>query len=270
MKDQFTVAEVLTAFSITELARYKEPSLLPNTLKKICLGEIHSKYLVTITLRRYALAHFFVGMLERMQETIEKGKNRYSKIQGEQRENLLLAVTKNLDEELGKVEGYGGPHINGRKDFLKYFDHDYEDLYGKIGSFDCPIDTNLLSSRPAYVEFANSVNELFTVGGCHDHSVMAVAILWYYENRISLDGIHGDYPILLKALKKSFPILKKETYAEGDPLYHIWSHAQHDPCHAKYCEDALISLPNEYAKDVLHACSQMRFLFDNFWEEIYP
>jgi hypothetical protein len=94
--------------------------------------------------------------------------------------------------------------------------------------------------------------------------------LWYWENRISLSSELGDYWIILKAFETTFPEWKKEEYAEGDIFWHLYSHAVHDEFHAKYCEDALVSLSAKNSKKVRGVCEKMRIFFDEFWDSIDP
>ena len=271
MKNKISVKDVLNAFHITERARYEDIATLPRTLQKLASCQFNQGALEQVLIRRYALSHFFIGMLERMRDVIKNGEKGSSKIQGVERAHLLLAVTKNLQEELGENEQYGGPHINSRINFLKHLGYDYDALYGSIGSFNNPIRSSVLTQREPYVEFINSVRDLFTCGG-KDLGVAAVTVLWYWENRISLGDELGDYCLLLNAFEKGRNGTGKtqKEYKETEPFYHLWSHAKHDPFHAKDCRDPLSALPDEYAPLVAEICNRMRMLTDKYWEDIYP
>ena len=81
----------------------------------------------------------------------------------------------------------------------------------------------------------------------------------------------GDYYILLKAFEKNFPELRLASYKEGDALWHIFSHAQHDTYHAQLAQDALnpILIERNSSERALKACLETRDAFDTFWNELY-
>ncbi len=252
-------AKNLTILNIIHIEEIDRSSTggIPALLKALQKNSIDKKHLIGIISRRYQVAHFFEDMLRYMIDVIRND----GELSEAAQKGLFFAVEQNLKEELGEVAEYGGPHREGRRIFLTALGFDYQlwsrdlGMYDKLGI--------LYPSARKLIEF---IREVISRG-----SVEAVAALWYYENRISLDGIHGDYYILLSAFEKQFPEFKKTKYQEGDALWHLASHAQHDEYHAQLAENGLhaVASRTEVMNRITTTCRDMQIAFDTFWEDVY-
>ncbi len=256
------VKEILNGWYEADMERHRL-NQIPEILHRMKQGELTREQLISIIGVRYQAAHFFEEMLEDMHFAIHQG--RFRTMEGEFpwpecKEALRAAVLTNLSEERGEIAEYGGPHSNARKVFLEALGVDYEKWQPDPCGYNSP---ERLDELVAYVlgqmQFA-----------IHCGAIEAVAALWYYENRISLDGVHGDYCILLKAFEGAFPEFKKPqgSYKEGDPLWHLASHAQHDEHHAKLAEDALSTLdgkPGMWEDSIDIGIRTAHLALLNFW-----
>lgn len=235
-----------------EIERYKSDKI-PSLLVKLKNKKVTKDDLIQIINVRYQAAHFFEDWLRFIIYIIK-----ISSLFLKQKEVLSYAVEQNLKEELGEVEIYGGPHKNGRFIQLKALGIDPKVWIKDIGTYQ-----NLKKIHPAARHLIQTLKKIAQTG-----PVEAVTALWYYENRISLDGVNGDYCLLLNTLESRFPDLYKEKYIEGDALYHIYSHSKHDEYHAKLAEDALDTLDFIDEDIVIKTCDLVRTAIDRFWDEV--
>ncbi len=237
-----------------EVQRYKEGNI-PEILKMLKNNSLTRDQLTDLISIRYEAAHFFEDILRLIIKKIKEDVSLENTVQ----QKLLYSAEQNLKEELGEEEKYGGPHENGRKVLLTALGVDYEKWKGRLGTIENTLIPNV-APKKLIEEFKDVVNE---------GSIEAVSALWYYENRISLDGVVGDYYILLKAFEIKFPEFKKDTYQERDVLWHIASHAHHDEFHAQIAKDGLLSLVNtvDSVEKIERACEEMRKAIDTFWND---
>lgn len=250
-----TMIPLLTKLHQQEVSRYQNGEI-PAILKALKETAVKRDDLKKIIFIRYQVAHFFEDMLRYMIVVI---RNDTTLIR-DQQEALVSAASQNLKEELGEFVEYGGPHREGREVLLSALGIDYQDWSKNLGTYNSPGNVS-----HAVKDLILSIKEIISRG-----AIEAITALWYYENRISLDGVLGDYYILLHAFETQFPEFKKPAYTEGDALWHIASHANHDEYHAGLAEDALhkvMSLCGSQQK-ILTTFEDMKKACDDFWNEI--
>lgn len=245
------MAQLLQSIHITEIDRYKQDNI-PKLLLRLKTNQVGRDELIQIISTRYQVAHFFEDWLRLILKIIDS-----SNLLIEIKKFLQNAVEQNLKEELGEVKEYGGPHKDGRSTLLKALGIDPVVWKKNIGNY-----THLGELEIASKNLINSMKTIAKQGPFE-----AVIALWYYENRISLDGKLGDYYLLLSAFEHRYPEYHKNIYIEGDALYHIASHAKHDTYHAKLAEDAIVKcgVSDEIVEKV---CNQAQKAIDVFWNEV--
>lgn len=229
----------------------------PRLLQRIASGSLTRPQLTEVISIRYQVAHFFEDMLRCLIHVIDDA----SDISDEARPQLRHAVQANLDDELGKA-GYGSqPHLEGRRDMLQALGIDYDQWSSQLGTYNHFGDV-----RPAALGLLVRMRHAVML-----HPLAGVAALLEYEHRISLHGA-GDYWMLLQGLEKLFPELcpHGRGYREGDPFWHIFSHAQHDDHHAKLAEDGLVAaIRNENdAMPIFSGLVIARYAVDCFWIDL--
>jgi len=244
--------KILRKIHIDEVARYTSGNI-PSLLLKLKNKTVTREELIQIVQIRYQAANFFEDWLRLIIDTV-----RNSSLSRTEKETLSYAAEQNLREELGEVEIYGGPHRNGRIIQLEALGIDPETWTKDLGTYD-----KLGNVHPAARHLIESLKAIINRG-----PVEAITALWYYENRISLDGVNGDYCLLLHALESKFPELYKEKYIEGGALYHISSHAEHDEFHAKLAEDALETSTLAKENIIIETCGSVQVIVDRFWDEV--
>lgn len=221
-----------------DVDRYERNDRIPEVLFRMKQGEVNREQLTQIISVRYQAAHFFEDMLRRIVEVVNcrqhRRPQRWPLIDTGTSTALCEAATVNLAEELGQMAEYGGPHREGREVFLTALGIDYVTWKAKLGTYE-----NMGELDPAARFLVNRMRWIIELG-----PVEALVALWYYENRISMDHMQGDYHILLHAFETAFPEFKRPNgkYVEGDPLWHIASHADHDEHHAQLAKDALVKV----------------------------
>ncbi len=230
---------------------------LPRILLDLKENKLSRDKLIQIISTRYQVAHFFEDMLRLIINII---KNE-SYIPNNIRTKLLYSAEQNLKEELGEIIEYGGPHQTGREVFLNSLGIDYCEWKKNLGTYE---DFGRVATSAK--KLLKKLKSLISKG-----AVEAVSTLWYYENRISLDGINGDYHILLNAFEERFPEFKKEKYTEGDPLWHIASHSNHDEYHAQIAEAGLTECTSISGteKKIISTCIEAKKVLDTFWNDCY-
>ena len=207
---------------------------------------------------RYQLAHFFEEFLQHVMKTVTE-----SSLPDNQKTALYNAVHENYLEEVGENLEYGGPHSEGRETLLNALGYDYEKWQQPLGSFQNPGVVNI--SVGLMIEKIKNVVDR--------GPIEAMTVLWYYENRISLEDGLGDYYIILSAFEKAFPEFKKpiDDYKEGDVLWHLASHAFHDTYHAQLVIDGFKNVPYtaQIHHTILSVCIELRTSFDWFWNVLW-
>lgn len=243
----------IDVFHAREVEKYKRGEM-PAVLKNIKEGAVTREQITRVMTTRYQAAHFFEDMLKRIIQNI-----RSAGLSSEIQTPLVQSVEQNLREELGEAAAYGGPHREGREVLLKALGVDYEEWRSKLGTYN-----ELGNLDPAAGKLIESLRKI-----TDENPITAVALLYYYEDRISLDG-EGDYHVLLGGLEKLFPELSKETYVEGDALWHVSSHADHDVHHAALAKDALThAVRNQIDIASLEkGLSETKSALDAFWNEL--
>lgn len=251
------IQELLHEIHYNEVARYQKNDI-PLCLQFMKTGHIEKKHLKKVILYRYELSHMFVGLLEHIMKIILK-----SSLPNEEKQALHKAVNDNYLDEVGQAE-YGGSHDEGRKVFIESLGENYENYSSILGTYQNPGQIHKFT-----FDIINIIKQIVEEG-----PIQAIALLWYYENRISLENGLGDYFILLRAFERTFPNWKKSNvadYKEGDPLYHLASHADHDTHHAQLCIDGLskAKLTVDELKGVEYACIRLAVAFDHFWNQLW-
>lgn len=251
-----TIRELLLDIQQVEVSRYQKNDI-PLCLQFLKTGYIEQKYLKKMILYRYELSHMFVGLLEHIAKVVLE-----SSLPKEEKQSLYKAVYANYLDETG--EGYGGPHHEGRKMLIESLGENYENYVSVLGTYKKPGRVHGFTT-----ELLDSIKQIVTQG-----PIQAITLLWYYENRISLENGLGDYFILLRAFERTFPQWKKASiaeYKEGDPLYHLASHADHDTHHAQLCFDGLASIlfSEDELKNIEYTCIKMTVAFDRFWNQLW-
>ncbi len=246
-----------------DVDRYKRNDRIPEILFRMKQCEVSRTQLTHIISVRYQAAHFFEDMLRRIIEVVNRGQHRLPQrwpiIDTNTRTVLREAVTINLAEELGQMAEYGGPHHEGREVFLTALGIDYVSWKAKLGTYN-----DLGDLDPSVRFLVNRMKWIIELG-----PLEALVALWYYENRISMDHTQGDYHILLRAFEVAFPEFKKpeSKYVEGDPLWHIASHADHDEHHAQLARDALMKVEGVplFFESIENGILETRKAIDFFW-----
>lgn len=242
----------LKSIHTNEVARYMSGNT-PSLLFRLKNKEVSKEELIQIVQIRYQAAHFFEDWLRLIITVVSN-----SSLSPSEKQTLSHAAKQNLREELGEVEIYGGPHRDGRIVQLEALGINPDTWAKELGTYN-----KLGDVHPAAKHLIESLRVIANRG-----PVEAITALWYYENRISLDGVNGDYCLLLHALESKFPELYKEEYVEGDALYHIASHAKHDEYHAKLAEDALEASGSATEHVITEVCDSVRIAVDRFWNEV--
>src|SRR3989338_2934563 len=214
-----------------------ELNQIPLILHRMNEGALPRQTLVEVIKIRYQVAHFFEDMLEHMLRIIRARRfwRKDGLIWPDVATAFEHAVAENLKDERGEVAEYGGPHREGRSVFLTALGVDYRawatplGSYGSLGSLD-EFSSYVITQLQHIIEYG---------------AVEALGILWCYERAISRDGRCGDYCIMLRAFERAFPEFAKVEYHEGDALWHIASHAQHDSEHARLAAEALAALDDK-------------------------
>ena len=163
---------------------------------------------------RYQLCSFFEEFLQHVMKTVTE-----SSLPDNQKTALYNAVHENYLEEVGENLEYGGPHSEGR-----------ETLLNALGMIMKMATTIRFISKSGVVNISVGLMiEKIKNIWLESRPIEAMTVLWYYENRISLEDGLGDYYIILSAFGKAFQNLKKpiDDYKEGDVLWHLASHAFH-------------------------------------------
>ena len=260
---KYTVENILGSFFRGEVRRYSLNEI-PEILYRMKRGELSREQLISIVSTRYQIAHFFEEMLREMIRIIERGTFREGTwpLKPYAIEELRKAAAVNLSEELGEVKEYGGPHREGREVFLTTLGVDYKKWKSVLGTYD-----NIGEIDPGARTFLLRMKWIISLG-----AVEAISALWYYENRISLDHVHGDYHILLHAFEEKFPEFKKPggKYQEGDALWHIYSHADHDEHHANLAKNALKVIEGRgfWHESIENGVHETMKATDYFWCEL--
>jgi hypothetical protein len=235
---------------------------IPEILYRMNRGELERQQLVEVITVRYQVAHFFEAMLEQMLRVIDAGRFREKdgQLYPDVIPALRHAVAQNLREERGEAEEYGGPHAKGRAALLQALGVDYAQWQNLLGTYEH------LGALDEFAKYAVTQLKYFTsLGG-----IEAVSILWHYEWSISRDGVCGDYCVLLRAFEHAFPEFANPSglYREGDPLWHLYSHARHDEYHAELAEQALVALDGKrglWGESIQLGIQQTYFILRNFW-----
>jgi len=245
--------ETLRQMGIRRYAKKETPEILIGLQE----NQFSREELVKILCTRYQAAHFFVGMLEHMLQSIDRGTYRdKDRLDPSLIPIFRSVVADNLSEELGLKKGYGGPHSEGRKNLLEALGVDYDAWAAPLGTYDVP--------GPGVHEGVGYIlHQVKGVIACG--AVEALTVLWYYENRITL-----DYPLLLHAFEYRFPTLRRTDgrYAERDPLWHLASHAEHDSGHARtavYALARLQGLPGMWHESIENGVHETWKGVENFW-----
>jgi hypothetical protein len=157
---------------------------------------------------------------------------------------------------LGLNPEYGGPHTEGREVLLTALGVDYDNWKRDLGSYE-----NLGNLSKVASDLIVTLREIID-----EDPITAVAMLYYYEERISLDHM-GDYYKLLAGLETLYPEFKKDKYLEGDAFWHVYSHADHDEHHAQLAKDGLLAaVKSRYDLDkVLNGMQKAKIALDQFW-----
>ena len=263
MKNNASVKK-LAGFFDYEINRYRamDPFDIPAVLYRLRRNEVTQLQLITLISIRYQFAHFFEDMLRHMIAVVDTGlfHRNEDPLTSKEKTSLREAATQNLQEELGELESYGGPHREGREVLLSALGVDYQKWKSNLGTYDNPGEVH-----ESVLMLLTELKRIISTG-----AVEAISCLWYYENKISLDGVEGDYCILLKAFEQRFPEFKKDDYKEGDVLWHISSHAEHDVYHAALAEKALQSGHQSYVwvEAVDYGVRETRMALEYFWDRM--
>ena len=245
----------IDSFHAGEVERYKRGEF-PEILKRIEASDISKEKMVEVISTRYQVAHFFEDMLRRIIRGVEA-----SELATNVKAALIHSVQVNLNEELGEVAEYGGPHREGREVLLNALGVDYETWKKDLGIYE-----NLGKLNPIARELVESLKRIIDTD-----PIAAVAMLYSYEDKISLDGV-GDYHKLLAGLEKLYPELAKadSKYVEGDALWHIYSHADHDEHHAALAKSGLVeSVSTEADLSKLQTgMTRAKIALDTFWNNL--
>ena len=260
MNTYYSVEHILSGWHQSEIKQYSL-NQIPEVLYRMKRRELSREQLTEIISVRYQAAHFFEDMLREIMRVVDAGTYRGNQcpITPEVMVELRKAAALNLSEELGEVKEYGGPHREGREVLLTSLGVDYAKWQSTLGSYENigDIDENAkwLVSRMRWI--------------IQHGAIEAIAALWYYENRISLDHVYGDYHLLLHAFEEKFPEFKKpgSTYHEGDPLWHIYSHADHDEHHANLAKQSLLVMqpPGLWPDSIVFGLRESSKAIDYFW-----
>lgn len=221
---------ILRIFYEDDLKRYQRGVKIPTVLKLLKSDYLNRAVLRELIIKRCELAHFFEDQLRYIIEIIKK-----SDISINLRPKFLKAVEQNLDEELGKISEYGNrAHKDDRAIFLNALGVDYTIWSSALGNYDGLGQVHLATKF-----IISAVRPLIALG-----PIAALTVLWYWEHRLSRGG-EGEFFIFLRAFEKKFPEFKKDSYQEGDVLWWLSSHADHDTYHAQLAADALKSIETD-------------------------
>lgn len=216
-----------------------------------------------IVARRYQAAHFFEDMLRLILKEIAAARD----LSPRAKQALDHSVRANLEEEIGQSGDYGGePHSQGRRQLLEALGYDYERWVEGLGTYDA-----LGNLHPSAEYLVSGLRGLVKI-----HPIVGVAVLMHYEDRISFikgKKQKGDYPELLGTLEDSATFRRShhgEPYPPDHPLYHLWSHSQHDVRHAQLALDGLLTAVGSwrYLKLILLGLFGAEELITKFWKEV--
>lgn len=221
---------------------------LPRQLSRMRAGEMSPNELRQWLKVRYEVAHFFDPTLEAILKGLEE--------KGSTKENLIGVIRGNLKEEQGQAaNAYGNvSHAEARNQLLTALDLPQHDS-DRFGTWEHPKNLD-----PRAYNWVMAMKRLVA-----DTPLGGAAGMAYWETRVGQEN--GDWPILLKALEKSFPELVRSSYRPGDALWHIASHAQMDGEHGSSLRTAVEeSLGNEQQwRLAKRGVETVATCFDRFW-----
>lgn len=249
---QITVPEILSKslnlsqvidqeLNISDLSRARQ-------LFESCLKSDNPRSaLQDLLARRGELSQAFIPLLIRLQQKLQNS--------GDQDSEMGIVLQENLDEELGLVNTSFGQfgHNLSRQNYLQAVSADQPEL----------LDRPKHLASVVFIETHNKIIDSELVS-----TKLAYALMAYWEWRVSRPN--SDYSLILKSVEQVMPELKKEVYVPGDPLYHVYSHAELDQDHAEEFINVLKASvkTNQDLNDIVLGVRLGRKLWDYYWESI--